>query len=552
MPPTSTPSGEPRPPASNLSRAAASVDVGQGRGALWWALSGVVAGVVGLSLGQVVSELVSVRETPLTSVITAIGNLDPGDMAQATAEFLFALLKPLLVLVTALLLVLVFAVAGLLRRHAWWAAFPVWVLLGVGWFSLALLTTGPGIAQALPPLASGVAWVLGQELFRPSLRRLDEALEQEPAPDEPGAEAAALRTGVARRSVLMGLGAGAVVSAASGAGIWALERSRRALAESRRLLRIPGVTRPLVPVEASVGVEGVSPWMTPGEAFPPHGDSLLPPRAVEVSQWRLAIHGLVRTPLELTYDDLIARGFTEQWATLVRRDNAVGGDQLGNAWWSGVLAAELLEEAGVLAGADLVVQSSADGWRCATPLAAMRDERRALLAVAMNGEALPIEHGFPVRSVVPGYYTDTVDCAVVVDWEVTSSRALETDDAEAVRRVPVRQGSTVQVPAPGETVPAGRTKVAGIAWQPPVGVEAVEVSIDGAPWRPAGVADPGIPCAWVQWALEVTLQPGEHTVRVRSVNRRGEMQPSADRDPLPSGASGWHEVTFTVEEPRDS
>ncbi|MFC6152771.1 molybdopterin-dependent oxidoreductase [Nocardioides yefusunii] len=538
MPPTSTPPEE-----------TAAALLPDARGALWWAVGGVVSGVVGLCLGQVVSEMVSVRETPMTSVVSAISSLTPGEMAQATAEFLFTLLKPLLLVVLALLMVLIFAVAGLLRRHAWWAALPVWSLLGVGSFSLALLTSGAGVAQVVPPVASVVAWVFSQELLRPALRRLDAARD---AADRGETAGSGTELVVARRGVIVGLGAGAVVSAASGVGIWALERSRKALSESRRLLRIPGVTRPLVPARAGAGVSGLAPWMTPNDDFPPRSGSLIAPRTVEVSQWRLVIHGLVRNPLVLTYDDLISRGMTEEWVTLVHRDNPVGGRRAGNAWWSGVLASQLLEEAGVLSGADLVVQSSADGWRCATPLAAMTDERGAMVAVAMNGEALPIEHGFPARSVVPGYYTDTVDCPVVVDWEVTSARAVESDDEDVERRVPVRLASAIQVPASGERVPAGRIEVGGVAWQPVVGVQEVEISVDGSAWRPAGLADPGLDRAWVQWGIELDLEPGEHRVRVRATNRRGERQSAVRHDAVPSGATGWHEVRFTVQEPDDS
>ena len=193
---------------------------------------------------------------------------------------------------------------------------------------------------------------------------------------------------------------------------------RRHVEETRRLLRLSGVTEPKIPQGARIGLEGIGPWQTPNDDFYLIHTAIVVP-TIEPRDWRLRIHGMVDHELELTYDDLLARRRTEAWITLNCVSNEVGGDLIGNAWWSGVRVADLLRLAGVQDGADAVLQTSEDGWTCGTPLSALTDDRNAMLAVAMNGEPLPIDHGFPVRTIVPGLYGYVSACKWVVDMEVT-------------------------------------------------------------------------------------------------------------------------------------
>ena len=196
-------------------------------------------------------------------------------------------------------------------------------------------------------------------------------------------------------------------------------RGRRHVEETRSLLRLPQVTEPTIPTGASLGVRGISRWMTPNDDFYRIHTAFVVP-TIEPRDWSLRIHGMVDREIELTYDDLLARQFTEAWITLNCVSNEVGGDLIGNAWWSGVRLAPILEEAGALPGADAVLQTSEDGWTCGTPLVALTDDRDAMLAVAMNGQPLPIDHGFPVRTIVPGLYGYVSACKWVVDMEVTT------------------------------------------------------------------------------------------------------------------------------------
>jgi hypothetical protein len=227
----------------------------------------------------------------------------------------------------------------------------------------------------------------------------------------------------------------------------------------------------------------------------------------------------------------------------------VGGDLIGNAWWSGVRVAELLAEARPLSGADAVKQTSEDGWTCGTPLAVLTDSRNAMLAVAMNGGPLPLEHGFPVRMVVPGLYGYVSATKWLVDLEVT-----RFDDFEAFwtergwsARGPVRTESRIDLPAANHRVVAGSVRVAGVAWAQHTGIERVEVRLDGGPWAPVELARVPSVDTWVQWTGTVDVDPGAHTVAVRATDRSGYVQTAVRRDVIPDGATGWHTIDITAE-----
>ncbi len=292
--------------------------------------------------------------------------------------------------------------------------------------------------------------------------------------------------------------------------------------------------------------------MTEAEDFYRIDTAMVVP-AIEPADWQLRIHGMVDREIVLTYQELIARRTTQAWITLNCVSNPIGGDLVGNAWWSGVRVAELLAAAGVHDGADAVLQTSEDGWTCGTPLGALTDDRNAVLAVAMNGEPLPIDHGFPVRTVVPGLYGYVSACKWVVDLEVTRFADV---DAYWTRKGwselgPVKIASRIDVPASGDDVPSGATRIAGVAWAQHTGIDAVEVAVDGGAWTAAELAAEPTIDSWVQWTTTVDLTPGDHTVRVRATDRAGTVQTGVERDVLPDGATGWHTIEFSVTEPDD-
>ena len=237
--------------------------------------------------------------------------------------------------------------------------------------------------------------------------------------------------------------------------------------------------------------------------------------------------------------------------TLSCVSNEVGGDLIGNAWWSGVRARRPAREAGVQPGADAVLQTSEDGWTCGTPLAALTDDRNAMLAVAMNGQPLPIEHGFPVRMVVPGLYGYVSARKWLVDLEVTRFDDIAAYWTERgwAEQGPVKIASRIDVPGAGDEVPAGDVRVGGVAWAQHTGIEAVEFQSTAAPGSQAELgpraqrATPG--CSG---RATVDVEPGDHQVRVRATDRDGDVQTGVERDVLPDGATGWHTIDFTAAE----
>ncbi len=249
---------------------------------------------------------------------------------------------------------------------------------------------------------------------------------------------------------------------------------------------------------------------------------------IEPKDWMLRIHGLVDRELTFTYAELVERQFTEAWITLNCVSNPVGGDLVGNAWWSGVRLAELLEEAGVQAGADAVLQTSEDGWTCGTPLEALTDDRDAMIAVAMNGQALPIEHGFPARTVVPGLYGYVSACKWVVDMEVTRFQDIEAYWTERgwAELGPVKIASRVDVPRSGDEVQAGSVTFGGVAWCQHTGISGVEFSVDGGAWLTADIGKSPTVDSWVQWRGEADVDAGDHLVRVRAIDATARCRPA--------------------------
>jgi DMSO/TMAO reductase YedYZ molybdopterin-dependent catalytic subunit len=343
--------------------------------------------------------------------------------------------------------------------------------------------------------------------------------------------------------------AGAVSLAAVGIAVAGrlVGAGRRHVETSRRLLRIPGVTRRQPPAGTSVGLAGVAQWQTPADDFYLIDTTIAKP-TIEPDEWSLRIHGMVDRELTLSYSDLVARQMTESWITLSCVSNEVGGGLVGNARWSGIRLADLLAGLGVADDADCVLQTSHDGWTCATPLEALTDDRDAMLAVAMNGYPLPIEHGFPVRTIVPGLYGYVSATKWVVDLEVSTfarSTGYWTTRGWSAEG-PVKIASRIDVPRGGAEVPGGEVSFGGVAWHQHTGIESVEVQVDGGAWTTAELG--GVPSVdtWVQWAVTIDVPEGDHEVRVRATGKDGETQTSAVRSPDPDGATGWHAVEFSA------
>lgn len=491
----------------------------------WYAVAGLLAGGAGLAISVAVGWLLN-TSNPVLAVAEFVRDHTPGPLAVQLVHLVKHADKPLLIMMTTVIVLALATGLGLLaQHHPNRSEFAVLVISAVG--LAAVLGRGhAGVGAVVAVLAGLVAWVAALRLL--VVR----------APSDAGQ----------RREFLEIAGGAVVVSALVMWAGRALDAGTRAVETARSKLHL-NVNAGTEPVNATVGVAGIEPWRTDATNFY-RIDTALSVPAIEPSSWKLRIHGMVDRELTLTYEDLIARQMSQGWVTLCCVSNPVGGNLISNAYFSGVLVRELLAEAGVHGDADAVLQTSVDGWTCGTPLGALTDDRLAILAVAMNGEPLPIEHGFPVRTVVPGLYGYVSATKWVVDLEVTRFDKFQAYWTERgwAERGPVKTESRIDVPANGAHVSSGadgKVGIGGVAWAQHTGIARVEIQVDGGPWQQADLG--GVPDTdtWVQWGLRVPLKHGRHHVVVRATDKSGYTQTAAVQDVVPDGATGWDSITFT-------
>jgi DMSO/TMAO reductase YedYZ molybdopterin-dependent catalytic subunit len=316
---------------------------------------------------------------------------------------------------------------------------------------------------------------------------------------------------------------------------------------------IESSTQPVAAEMMDFGIEGVEPWVVPNSDFYRIDTALVVPQ-VPKDSWKLRVHGMVDRELEITFADLLERDMIERYITLSCVSNRVGGDLVGNAKWQGVRMKDILDEAGVHPEATQVVSRSIDGWNCGSPTSVIMDGRDAMLAIAMNGEPLPAEHGYPVRLVVPGLYGYVSATKWVTEIELTR---WEDFDAYWITRNwskegPVKTMARIDRPQRGRGYSNdadGVIDIAGLAWAVHRGLSKVEVSIDDGDWRECELA--GVPSddTWRQWRYRwEKATPGKHSVRARAYDGEGIPQPEEPKDVGPDGAQGYHRVEFTVDD----
>ena len=493
------------------------------------ALAGAVAGLAGVAVSQLATTLLNARATPVQVVAEVVIARTPGPVAEFLIQLVGRNDKPILVAGVTTTIVLLGAVAGVLTaRRRIYGHLVFWAMAAIA--LLAGMTRPDFTPTSLLPLAAGlIVWTLLLDYLTGAAR------------PRPTLESS-------RRRFLLNAGGVALAAVAVGAGGRVFGRSRRAVETARRLLRLP-VSRGVAPAGVAAGApQGLTPWRVPNRDFYRIDTALVVP-AVDPNEWRLRIHGMVDRELVIDYRELVQRRLTEDWVTICCVSNPIGGDLIGNAWWSGVRVADLLAEAGVRPGADAVKQTSQDGWTCGTPIEALTDDRNAMLAIAMNGEPLPLEHGFPVRMIVPGLYGYVSATKWLVDLEVTRFEDFSAYWTERgwSSKGPVKTQSRIEVPRDGTEVSPGPVRVGGHAWAQHTGIEKVEYRLDGDAWREAELGRVPDNDTWVQWAGVVDVRAGNHSLTVRATDRSGYTQTSVRTDVVPDGATGWHTVTFSAD-----
>jgi DMSO/TMAO reductase YedYZ molybdopterin-dependent catalytic subunit len=327
-------------------------------------------------------------------------------------------------------------------------------------------------------------------------------------------------------------------------------RSRRTRMMSQKAgIALPPATRAAasLPAGASLPVPGITPLFTAIDDFY-DTDISFPFPEIDVDSWRLRIHGMVDRPIELSFADLLGMDLVELDATLVCVHNPPGGPRIGTARWLGVEITQLLERVGVHSEADQLLTRSVDGYTAGLPLRAGDVTRPSYLVVAMNGHPLTHKHGFPARLLTPGLWGADANTKWLVEFELTTwAAARDYWERRGWPRnpPPVLPGSRIDVPHNRAVLPQGPVTVAGVAWAPPRGVKAVEVAVDDGPWMTAALAAETNPLMWRQWMFTWNAIPGEHTLRVRALGRRG-VQSSTQRPPYPIGSTGLHHVRVDI------
>ncbi|RZT81055.1 DMSO/TMAO reductase YedYZ molybdopterin-dependent catalytic subunit [Micromonospora violae] len=559
------------------------------------ALAGITAAAVAIGIAEPVAVLTGPRSAPLVAVGGVVVDAVPESLKQLAIDIFGTADKIALLVGTAVLLGGFAALLGVLaiRRLALGlAGIAVFGAIGV---AAAVTRSGADLADALPSLVGASLGALVLWLFIAGPFELNPWSWSPPTPNiapassggpvSSGAAVSASSAGPAspagpvpvspagpvpvaparpagavepvgpagvdpesRRRFLTGSGAllGTAVVAGLG-GRWLA--GRRGVSAARDAIRLPApvAPAPAVPAGANLALTQLAPYVTPNFGFYRIDTALVVPQ-VDPDTWRLRIHGRVGQERTYSYADLLARPLVERYVTLACVSNEVGGDLIGNARWLGVPLRELLDEVEPDDDADQVVGRSVDGWTCGTPTAVLRDGRDALLAVGMNGEPLPVEHGFPVRMVVPGLYGYVSACKWVTELELT--RFADFDAYWVPRgwsaQGPIKTQSRIDTPRRRNRLTAGPVTVAGVAWAQHRGISQVEVRVDDGQWQEAVLAPTVSVDTWVQWSWRWDATPGEHQLQVRATDATGATQTERTQDVAPDGATGWHTVTVTV------
>ena len=351
-----------------------------------------------------------------------------------------------------------------------------------------------------------------------------------------------------RRFLITGAGAAAVAAIAGGTGDKLLGRFSIASSRAQVRLPAPAIRAAAVPAGTELRIPGLTPFFTSNASFYRVDTDLVLPQ-VSPDNWTLKIDGMVDRELEFSFDELLKMPLTEADITLVCVSNQVGGTYNGNARWLGVPLAGLLRKAGVKAGADQVLSAATDGMTISTPIQTIMDTQGALLAVGMNGQPLPVAHGFPARMLVPGLYGYVSATKWVTKLTLTTFAAQKAYWTQRgyTAQAPIKTESRIDVPKPLAQVKAGHVTVAGVAWAPAKGIAAVEVNVDNGPWHQAKLAAVDSIETWRQWMWDWdATSPGLHTLQVRATDNSGATQTSARAQVFPNGASGWDSTVVTV------
>lgn len=513
------------------------------------ALAGLLGGAVALATGEFVAGLLA----PTPSLVTAVANRvidgSPQWMTELGKSLFGTNQKTALIVGTVLLAGLFAAALGIVSKR-----YPAAGVVGItafGFIGMLAIgsdsqgSVGAGAIIATAGVVAGVTVLLG-------LLRADQGTA---AVDDRTISQSSAPTRVRRTFLRLAGGAGlaAFFGTIGGRSLRNNSSAEAARADVDLTLAAADDAAVVSNVQSVAAGEvastpGITPIVVPNSDFYRIDTALVVPQ-VDPANWVLTIDGMVDTPLSFTFEDLVAQADLIAPVTLSCVSNPVGGELVGNAVWQGVPLTALLDQAGVQPGATQIASTSVDGWNCGFPTDLAYDGRTAMVAIAMNDEALPLEHGFPARLVVSGLY----GYVSATKWlDRITLTTLEDFDGYWIPRGwakdgPVKTQTRIDTPRRGERVDAGvERSIAGVAWAPNIGIRIVEVQVDDGPWLEAELGESLGINAWRQWRLRWTPTSGDHLIRVRATDETGETQTEVQTAVAPDGASGWHTVNVSA------
>lgn len=528
------------------------------------AVAGLIAAAVALGVAELAAGLVGPTSSPVIAVGDAAITLTP-EPVKAFAIRTFGENDKIALVVGTLVVIAFYAVlvglVGLRSRRLGALGIAVFGAVGV----LAALTRpAGGPLDALPSLLGAAAGIVALLALLAPLAVDAGTASPVPAPEE---DARGLRAdervvdrlrdvlgsgdrkgaGLDRRRFFLTGGVALGAAAVTGGGGRLLQRRFDVAGDRAALdLPMPASRAPALPAGADLAadVDGLTPLFTDNADFYRVDTAIVVPR-IRPADYRLEMAGMFDTPRSYTLPDLFERDdLIERDITLTCVSNEVGGTLAGTARWIGVPLGALLRENGVRSGSDQLLCRAVDGMTIGAPTRNALQVQDAMLAFAMNGEPLPVEHGFPVRMIIPGLYGYVSACKWLVRIEATTYASVDAywTQRDWATEGPIKVASRIDTPAPLRRFPAGRRAIAGVAWAQTRGIAKVEVQVDEEDWVPAQLSPQVDADLWRQWVLPYDFSAGQHSITVRATSADGELQTQERTAPFPAGATGWHSI----------
>lgn len=494
-----------------------------------------VLGMVSVAAGLAGAQLTASLSNSLKSPIVSLGNRVIDYVPSAIKEFAIRTFgtndKSALVISISLITLGLSGLIGKLyfsnnKRKAY---FLICSLVGLAALA-SLLDAGANPFSLLPSIIAGVVTALTLSLFE------RKSITSELEVNEWNRRDLFKTVGV--------VGAGAVL--ATSVGRFFQSHTSAQLQRLNIILPKPLKFLPAPPTDPARTTPGLSTLFTSNETFYRIDTAISVPN-IDVDSWHLKIGGFVNNPLEFTYKELSARPLFELDDTIACVSNEVGGTLVGNARWLGVRLDELIREAQPSSTADQIMGYSSDGFSAGFPLAVL-DGRDAMIAIGMNGEPLPLEHGFPARIIVPGLYGYVSATKWLTYIELTR---FDKKQGYWVPRgwsaqAPIKTSSRIDTPQDGKKIQVGKVAIAGVAWAPTRGITRVEVRVNNELWRDATLGPELATTTWRQWWIDWTATPGRASISVRATDGSGVTQSSTIVPLAPNGAEGWHTISVSV------